>query len=822
MKKILLIIFCFLAINIFAQIKPVDILTPIIFHKQVTCLDLLLLKDTPSIEIDTTNNKPLAKNTTTGEVGVISWKYTTGATGVTGATGTAGAAWWSGAYPPSPMTGVSGDFYINTATDSIWQKIVGSWLKIAYIKGSDGSTGATGATGLQGIQGATGATGSGGGGGSSVMDSLNLCVFPKNPKDTLVADSTAGFVDKGIVFKMYGSPVGGETKVLPNFPAVSLRQGNPFNAYGSSSNFLSIQNVNKCAIGNWNPCYGVIIQDISESPDYYNDDVPAGIVYSNGWLLFVSNYDMSTGKQIVADCHPAFLNEFGGQEGNSWHTDFGRYAWKNAESQVFIMTGNTGFGGLKGATVWSDGWIHFPAYNTNYSPHWIQPETKFGIVMEDTPCNHYEQDSLNNTGGITIINNQGKEANSCIDLFKTDSTFHHGAYINMTSGSGTWINSDTLETGGVIGGLNFNIEDSVVVDIYNVGIPYYNHNTTPYILDNPEATIHAVKVENNKAELQLNASSYIIETNGLDNYIGLFKVPYGGYIGLPTNTTGGGTFWVDNDTATATLDYHTNGSFHISNSSGLISITNHGGYIYITDTLNQLRIYNYLNITGRLTSSSVFGIDFHQYNYSNTPPTYPVLGNLIAHWTAATGNTDLSGNGNNLTGTVPIVSVTNGSKTFYTWQFDGSTTYFSFPTMYLTNCTFIAVLKEIDYSGVTGLGVLCGTDNNQYGIGYWSGNSLVGGYSTCPLPYSGTTSWYEQTNVYNWSGATATQSINKVPLSGSPCSIVGDITIDKMGGNGIQFLKGYVAEILIYDTNISAPNITIDENALNTKYDLGY
>jgi hypothetical protein len=61
-----------------------------------------------------------------------------------------------------------------------------------------------------------------------------------------------------------------------------------------------------------------------------------------------------------------------------------------------------------------------------------------------------------------------------------------------------------------------------------------------------------------------------------------------------------------------------------------------------------------------------------------------------------------------------------------------------------------------------------------------------------------------------------------VPLSGSPCSIVGGVAIDKMGGNGTQFLKGYVAEILIYDTNISAPNITIDENALNTKYDLGY
>lgn len=91
----------------------------------------------------------------------------TGATGATGAAGPTGATgssenWLSGATAPTGGQGNVGDWYYNTATNTILEKTASTtWTSRATI------TGATGATGAAGTIGATGATGPTGAGGAS-------------------------------------------------------------------------------------------------------------------------------------------------------------------------------------------------------------------------------------------------------------------------------------------------------------------------------------------------------------------------------------------------------------------------------------------------------------------------------------------------------------------------------------------------------------------------------------------------------------------------------------------------------------------------------
>ena len=96
----------------------------------------------------------------TGATGLQGIQGATGATGATGVVGEAGADGKmvsNGTSNPVSGTGVNGDFYINTATNTLFgPKANGAWPSGVSLVGP------TGATGAQGIQGATGATGAAG------------------------------------------------------------------------------------------------------------------------------------------------------------------------------------------------------------------------------------------------------------------------------------------------------------------------------------------------------------------------------------------------------------------------------------------------------------------------------------------------------------------------------------------------------------------------------------------------------------------------------------------------------------------------------------
>lgn len=105
---------------------------------------------------------PAGPTGATGATGAKGDKGDTGATGATGATGPtgpAGATWFQGVGAPSAGLGSNGDWYINTGTSDVYNKISGSWVLTLNIKGA---TGATGATGAQGAQGPAGPPGVGG------------------------------------------------------------------------------------------------------------------------------------------------------------------------------------------------------------------------------------------------------------------------------------------------------------------------------------------------------------------------------------------------------------------------------------------------------------------------------------------------------------------------------------------------------------------------------------------------------------------------------------------------------------------------------------
>lgn len=97
---------------------------------------------------------PTGPQGATGPTGATGPQGPTGSTGSTGATGARGASWFEGSGAPGTIGGqANGDFYFNTANESIYQLQSGTWVLIANI------TGPTGATGPQGTAGTTGATG---------------------------------------------------------------------------------------------------------------------------------------------------------------------------------------------------------------------------------------------------------------------------------------------------------------------------------------------------------------------------------------------------------------------------------------------------------------------------------------------------------------------------------------------------------------------------------------------------------------------------------------------------------------------------------------
>jgi hypothetical protein len=50
------------------------------------------------------------------------------------------------------MTGIDGDYYLNTTTYDLFQKIAGTWTVVANLKGATGSQGPQGPQGVAGTQ----------------------------------------------------------------------------------------------------------------------------------------------------------------------------------------------------------------------------------------------------------------------------------------------------------------------------------------------------------------------------------------------------------------------------------------------------------------------------------------------------------------------------------------------------------------------------------------------------------------------------------------------------------------------------------------------
>ena len=88
-----------------------------------------------------------------------------GPEGPQGNAGTPGSAWRNGTGVPSDALGIDGDFYLDNAAGSVYQRAAGYYSVIANIlgpqgaQGPQGSVGAVGPTGATGPQGPTGPTG---------------------------------------------------------------------------------------------------------------------------------------------------------------------------------------------------------------------------------------------------------------------------------------------------------------------------------------------------------------------------------------------------------------------------------------------------------------------------------------------------------------------------------------------------------------------------------------------------------------------------------------------------------------------------------------
>jgi hypothetical protein len=134
----------------------------------------------------------------TGHQGPIGLTGATGSTGPQGVAGTNGTAVLNGITNPLSTTGINGDFYINTATYTLFgPKASGAWPTGVSLVGPTGATGpqgptgltgATGATGPQGPIGLTGATGSTGPQGVAGTNGTAVLNGTTNPLTTTGAN----------------------------------------------------------------------------------------------------------------------------------------------------------------------------------------------------------------------------------------------------------------------------------------------------------------------------------------------------------------------------------------------------------------------------------------------------------------------------------------------------------------------------------------------------------------------------------------------------------------------------------------------------------
>ncbi|MFZ2056622.1 MAG: pentapeptide repeat-containing protein [Acidimicrobiales bacterium] len=115
-----------------------------------------------------------------GATGATGAKGATGATGATGAQGPAGTngnTVLNGASTPASGVGNNGDFYLDTATDTLYgPKASGTWPTTGTsLVGPQGTAGATGATGAQGAAGTKGTNGTSVSTGTSAPFNIGTC-----------------------------------------------------------------------------------------------------------------------------------------------------------------------------------------------------------------------------------------------------------------------------------------------------------------------------------------------------------------------------------------------------------------------------------------------------------------------------------------------------------------------------------------------------------------------------------------------------------------------------------------------------------------------
>jgi integrin beta 8 len=113
--------------------------------------------DIPDDEMGSIGDLYLAESTSTiykktseGWVFVASLTGPPGVVGAPGTPGVPGATWLSGTADPATNVGNDGDFYLNTSTTAVFQKLADGWIELMTLLGPAGSPGSSGQDGLDG------------------------------------------------------------------------------------------------------------------------------------------------------------------------------------------------------------------------------------------------------------------------------------------------------------------------------------------------------------------------------------------------------------------------------------------------------------------------------------------------------------------------------------------------------------------------------------------------------------------------------------------------------------------------------------------------
>ena len=132
----------------------------------------------------------------TGAAGAQGVQGVQGNVGATGAAGTNGNTILYGAVAPAAGTGIDGNFYINTASNTLYgPKAAGAWPAGTSLIGPAGATGAAGAQGTQGVQGIQGAAGATGATGPQGPEGGLISTEPVDGATITVDISTASTFD---------------------------------------------------------------------------------------------------------------------------------------------------------------------------------------------------------------------------------------------------------------------------------------------------------------------------------------------------------------------------------------------------------------------------------------------------------------------------------------------------------------------------------------------------------------------------------------------------------------------------------------------------